>query len=116
MYLYKKGSSVEFPHIERFCPFVWLNSIFLNIQDDLNIKPILANLSSESIYDSPVFDTGIVHKFQGTGLGGTKLNFEVFERTPEKIQASIRIRAITFFFISLWNLVGYWPIYELNMT
>ena len=32
---------------------------------------------------------------------------------PEKFRASIRIRVVTFFFIYLCNLVGYWPICEL---
>ena len=30
--------------------------------------------------------------------------------------ANIRIRAITYFFISICNLVGYWPICELKLT
>ena len=34
---------------------------------------------------------------------------------PEKFRARIKMRAITFFFISLCNLVGYWPIYGLKL-
>ena len=35
---------------------------------------------------------------------------------PEKDWARIKMRVITFFFISLYNLVGYWPICELKLT
>ena len=48
-------------------------------------------------------------------IGGC-YNSKFLRGRPEKFRASIRIRAITFFFISLCNLVGYWPICELKLT
>merc|ERR1712240_699914 len=48
-------------------------------------------------------------------IGGC-YNSKFLRRRPEKSRVSIRIRAITFFFISLCNLVGYWPICGLKLT
>ena len=48
-------------------------------------------------------------------IGGC-YNSKFLRGRPEKFRASIRIRAITFFFISLCNLVGYWPICGLILT
>ena len=34
---------------------------------------------------------------------------------PENVRARIKMSAITFFFISLCNLVGYWPICKIRL-
>ena len=61
---------------------------------------------------TPPVSLGQIFITKGRGCYNSKF----LRGRPEMFRASIRIRAITFFFISLCNLVGYWSICESKLT